>query len=173
MDEWRAALEDTRRRLDALMDERPRERRRVTRERRRTRGRFDELKTAIDQTRGQLRELEHAAEDMQEEGALDEELGEMRERMAETRANLRELMGTLEERQAESGRRRARETRLVILPIKHTSAFELAELIERFLTPSGIIATHEPTNSLVIRDAPAGLETAQMIIRKLDVPDDH
>ena len=58
----------------------------------------------------------------------------------------------------------------MVFRLKHAHALELGEVIEPFLTHSGVITVYPPGNVLIIRDTPPGLEAAHMIIGALDIP---
>lgn len=131
---------------------------------------FAELQIAIERTRGHLNGLREAVEVLKEEGAEPKRLKEMIAKIGKTEDELLELTAHLEQRRAEAERKKAKgRTKLVIISLKHANAVNLSEVIENFLTPSGVISADPDTNSLVIRDAPAGLETARVIIKELDV----
>ena len=135
------------------------------------RGEFPEIEMAIERARGQLEELAHAAEDLQETGSAPDKLESIRKRINQKERELEELFGLRERRRDEAAHRGERPPgELVIFRLKHTEAGDLGEVIEKFLTSLGTIAVHFPSNSLVIRDTPAGLEAAKTIIRELDMP---
>jgi len=114
--------------------------------------------------------LREAVEVLKKKGAESKRLEEMIAKLGKTEDELVELTTRLEHRRADAERKKAKgRTKLVIISLKHANAVNLSEVIENFLTPSGVIAADPDTNSLVIRDAPAGLETARVIIKELDV----
>lgn len=61
-------------------------------------------------------------------------------------------------------------TELRIYELKNAKASNLAQVIEKFLTPEGVIAADEDTNSIIISDLPDGLISATTIINALDIP---
>ena len=162
-EEWEAALKKSRRKLGRLMAE--------FRKSQKPKGKFPELEMAIDRTRGQLEELRHAVKALIEEGAGPDKLEEMQEKIARKEKELVELTARLKRRKAELVWKKAKaEPKLVILSLEHANAQNLSKVIEEFLTRSGIIAADPDTNSLVIKDVPAGLKDAEKIIEALDVP---
>jgi DNA repair exonuclease SbcCD ATPase subunit len=157
------ALKEHRQKLERLMAE--------FRKTQKPRGESSEIEMAIDRTRGQLKELRHAAEVLKKESAEPEKLEAMQKEIAQKERELEELIGRLEKRRAEAEPKKAKApAKLVILSLEHANAQNLSKVIEKFLTPSGIIAADADTNSLVIKDLPAGLEIASKIIKELDVP---
>ena len=131
-------------------------------------GEFPELEAAIKQTRGQLVKLKQAAEALKEEGTGAD--AAMLLRITRKEAELKEFTKLLAKRRTDKKRKKSRErSKLVIISLKHANAQSLSKVIGKFLTPSGIIAAHSETNSLIIQDSPAGLETARVIIKELDV----
>ena len=130
-------------------------------------GEFPDLERAIKQNREQLAKMKHA---LKEEGAAPDKLEGMQEKIKHKERELTELITHLEKRGADVKRQKTRQrSKLVIISLKHANAVNLSKVIAKFLTPSGAIAAYPDTNALVIRDSPAGLETAHLIIRELDV----
>jgi len=133
-------------------------------------GEFPDLERAINQTREQLAKLKREAKASKEEGAGPDKLEAMQKKIKQKEAELQEYTTLLEKRGADQKLKKSRErSKLVIVSLKHANAQSLSKVIEKFLTPSGIIAAHAETNSLIIQDSPAGLETARVIIKELDV----
>ena len=131
---------------------------------------FAELQIAIERNRGHLNGLREVLGVLKETGAGPDMMRSIQVKMKQREEELVELTARLEQRRADTERKKTKErTKLVIISLKHANAVNLSEVIAPFLMPSGVISADPDTNSLVIRDAPAGLETAHMIIRELDV----
>ena len=133
---------------------------------------FAELQIAIEQNRGHLNGLREVSGILKETGAGPDMMESIQVKMKQREEELVELTGHLEHRRAdmkEERRKKKERAKLVIIPLKYANAVNLSEVIAPFLTPSGAVAGDPDTNSLVIRDSPAGLETAHLIIRELDV----
>ena len=128
------------------------------------RGEFTKIEMGIKQTKGQLKEYRHAAKALQSEGGNRKRLEELQAKIAKREDRLAQLVALKEKRGSE-----VRRTGLEIFWLKHANAHNLSQVIEKFLTPAGIIAAHKETNSLIIKDSPAGLSAAMMIIKSLDV----
>ena len=163
-DAWREALHEHEERLESLMaefHETPRDKRR-----------FPDIEDAIELTEMELMELRHMAEDLRE-GERPDKLEMVEHEIAEREERLEELSDHLEEMRTEhkQGKARAKD-KLAIFRLKHADALELAEVIEPFLTHSGVIAVYLPSNALVIRDSRIGLEAVHMIIKSLDMPNE-
>lgn len=127
-------------------------------------GDLTKIEMEIKQTQGNLREYRHAAKALQEEGGSPAKLEELQAKIAKREEILAQLVALQEKRRSE-----VRRTGLEIFWLKHANANNLSQVIEKFLTPAGIIAAHKETNSLIIKDSPAGLSAAMMIIKSLDV----
>ena len=133
---------------------------------------FAELQIAIEQNRGHLNGLREVSGILKETGAGPDMMESIQVKMKQREEELVELTGHLEHRRAdmkEERRKKKERAKLVIIPLKYANAVNLSEVITPFLTPSGAVAGDPDTNSLVIRDSPAGLEAAHLIIRELDV----
>ncbi|MCH8293592.1 hypothetical protein IH992_21125, partial [Candidatus Poribacteria bacterium] len=132
VEQWRASLMEYEQQLEWLTAEHD--------EGREHRGEFPEIEMAIERARGQLEELAHAAEDLQETGSAPDKLESIRKRIHQKERELEELFGLRERRRHEAARRGERPPgELVIFRLKHTEAGDLGEVIEKFLTSSGTI----------------------------------
>lgn len=63
------------------------------------------------------------------------------------------------------------ERRVIVIHLEHAPADYLAEIIEDFLTPDGVVRADMRTNSLIIRDVEPDLRDIEMIIHELDRPE--
>lgn len=59
--------------------------------------------------------------------------------------------------------------KIVVFTLKYHKADILQEVIQKFLTPEGIVAADTWTNSLVVKDTAEGIYDAQLIIERLDI----
>ena len=162
-EELRSSLDDNRKKLDRLMVE--------FRKPQKPKRNLADMEATIRRTRADLRELRSAAAGLKaKEGEDSEELKRLREKIGRGERKLVELTKLLEKGRADAGQGRATSrSRLMIFSLKHASAPNLGEIIKKFLSPAGIIAADVDSNSLIIKDAPNGLESASMIIKALDV----
>jgi type II secretory pathway component GspD/PulD (secretin) len=156
-------LQERRKKLDRLMGE--------VRKSKKPSGEFPEIQEKIRRARGNLEELRSAVKALKEEGESPEKLKEMQDRLAQEERKLVELNTLLEKRRA--GARQKKEkprTKLMFFPLEHANARNLSGVIQKFLTPSGIIVADPDTNILVIKDTPNALEIASVIVKRLDIP---
>jgi len=65
--------------------------------------------------------------------------------------------------------REEEEVKIVIFSLKYHKADILRDVVEKFLTPIGVVAADTWTNSLVVKDIAEGIKDAQYIIDKLDI----
>jgi len=129
---------------------------------------FAEIQIALERTRGELNGVREAFKVMKAKSAQPGILEALQEKIAQREYQLTELTARFKNRKEEAEKTKDR-AKLTIISLKHANALILSEVIEKFLTPSGIIAAEPDSNSLVIKDLPAGLETALKIIKELDV----
>jgi len=61
------------------------------------------------------------------------------------------------------------EVKIVIFSLKYHKADILRDVVDKFLTPIGVVAADSWTNSLVVKDTAEGIRDAQYIIEKLDI----
>ena len=162
-EELKSSLDDNKEKLDRLMAE--------FQKPQKPEGSFPEMEATIRRTRADLKELRGAAAGLKaKEGEDSEELKRLREKIGQGERKLVELTKLLEKRRADAKQGKATpRSKLMIFSLKHASAPNLGEIIKKFLSPAGIIAADADTNSLIIKDAPNGLESASMIIKALDV----
>ena len=151
---WKAALQENRQALRHLKM-----------------GEFPELKMAIRQTEEDLAELRNAVRDMQEDESQQEQANELREKIHHGELRLVDLLAQFEMQREEAVHRESESapSKLIIVRLEHARAYDLAEIIEVFLTEHGLIAADERTNTLIIQDTPAGLEKAHRIVDALDI----
>jgi len=155
-------LQEYRNKLDRLMGK--------SRAPQKPKGEFAEIEMAIRRSKGNLEELRHAIADLRKKGDQPDKLEELQKKLGQEERKLVEYTTLLEKRMVAARRKKAKpQSRLMILQVKYANAGKLADIIERFLSPAGIIAADPDSNSLIIKDSPDGLETASMIIKALDV----
>ena len=155
-EQWKASLQEYKQQLQWL--------RAGSKKAAKPQGDLTKIEMEIKQTQGNLREYRHAAKALQSEGGSPAKLEELQAKIAKREEILAQLVALQKKRRSE-----VRRTGLEIFWLKHANANNLSQVIEKFLTPEGIIAAHKETNSLIIKDSPAGLSAAMMIIKSLDV----
>ncbi len=158
----KANLQEYRKKLERLMGR--------SRAPQKPKGEFAEIEMAIRRSKANLEELRHAIAGLREKGDQPDRLEELGKKLGQEERKLVEYTTLLKKRMVAARRKKAKpRSKLMILKVKYANAGKLADIIEKFLSPAGIIAADPDSNSLVIKDSPDGLETALMIIEALDV----
>jgi len=156
------SLQEQRKKLSGLMGKSPAPQK--------PKGNTEEIEKAIRRARGNLRELRQAIAASKEKGDQPDKLKELQKKLGQEEKKLVEYNELLKKRAAEAKPKRPRaQSRLMFFQVKYANAAKLADIIEKFLTPEGIIAADPDSNTLIIKDLPAGMETASQIIKALDV----
>jgi len=135
------------------------------------RGELSEVQIGIRQAKGNLKKLRQAMKALKEKGDAPDRLEELQKKIGQEEERLVKLNQLLEERNAGTKQKKGRpRTRLMFLPLEHANAQSLGKIIQKFLSPSGIIVGDPATNILIIKATPNDLEIASVIMKNLDVP---
>lgn len=106
-------------------------------------------------------------ENLKREHASEEKIRELVRRIEEWKQELEEIHRPKREREIPR-----LERRIIVIRLEHAPADYLAEIIEEFLSPDGVVSADMRTNSLIIRDVEPNLHDIEMIVHELDQPEE-
>lgn len=156
-------LQEYRNKLEQLMSE--------GRRTKKSEEKFSEIQLEIRRTKGNMEELRAGIRALKEEDGNPKKLRELQDKLVREERKLVELNELLKKREASARQeRRKPQTRLMFFPLEHGNAQNLGSIIQRFLTPSGIVMWDLDTNTLVIKATDNDLEIASAIVENLDIP---